>query len=45
MPTLSMQPKDCKFYDRSICIPMYLPILFTVAKKWKLPTSPLKDKM
>jgi hypothetical protein len=42
---LGIYPKECNTgYSKGICTPMFIAVLFTVAKLWKQPRCPTTDK-
>jgi hypothetical protein len=42
---LGIYPKECdKSYSRGICTPMFIAMLFTIAKLWKQPRCLTADK-
>jgi hypothetical protein len=42
---LEIYPKECDSgYSRGTCTPMFIAVLFTVAKLWKQPRCPTTDK-
>jgi hypothetical protein len=42
---LGIHPKDCDTgYSRGTCTPMFIAILFTIAKLWRQPRYPTTDK-
>lgn len=43
-PPVPYRPKRMKNRDSSICIHMFISILFTIAKKWKNPNCPSTDE-
>jgi hypothetical protein len=45
IPLLGIYPKECKTgYSRETCTPMFITILFTIAKLWKQPRCPTIDE-
>ena len=44
IPLLGTYPKETKI-ERDTCIPLFTAALFTVARTWKQPRCPLKDKL
>jgi hypothetical protein len=45
IPLLGMYPKECDSgYSRGTCTPMFITVLFTIAKLWKQPRCPTTDK-
>jgi hypothetical protein len=45
IPLLGIYPKECNSsYSRSTCIPMFIAVLFTIAKLWKQPRCPTTDE-
>ena len=45
VPLLGIYPKKMKtLTQKDICIPMFIATLFTIAKVWKQPKSPLMDE-
>jgi hypothetical protein len=45
IPLLGIYPKECDTgYSRGICTSMFIAVLFTIAKLWKLPRCPTTDK-
>jgi hypothetical protein len=45
IPLLRIYPKECDTgYSRSICTPMFIAALFTIAKLWKQPRCPTIDE-
>ena len=44
IPRLGIYPKELETLIRkNICIPMFIAVLFTIAKIWKLPMCPSVD--
>jgi hypothetical protein len=42
IPLLGIYPKECDTgYSKGTCTPMFIAALFTIAKLWKQPRSPL----
>jgi hypothetical protein len=42
---LEIYPKECnKDYFRGTCTPMFIAVLFTIAKLWKQPRCPTTDE-
>jgi hypothetical protein len=42
IPLLGIYPKECDTgYSRGTCTPMFIEVLFTIAKLWKQPDAPL----
>jgi hypothetical protein len=42
---LGIYPKECDTsYSRGTCTPMFIAVLFTIAKSWKQPTCPTTDE-
>jgi hypothetical protein len=42
IPLLEIYPKECDSgYSRGTCTPMFIAVLFTIAKLWKQPSAPL----
>jgi hypothetical protein len=38
IPLLGIHPKECDtVYSKGICTPMFIAVLFTIAKLWKQP--------
>jgi hypothetical protein len=45
IPLLGMYPKECdRGYSKGTCTPMFIAVLFTIAKLWKQPRCPTTDK-
>jgi hypothetical protein len=45
IPLLGIDPKECDSdYSRDTCIPMFIAVLFPIAKLWKQPRWPTTDK-
>jgi hypothetical protein len=45
IPLLGIYPKECNTgYSRGICTPMFITVLFTIAKLWKQPRCPTTDE-
>jgi hypothetical protein len=45
IPLLGIYPKECDSgYSRGTCTPMFIAVLFTIAKLWKQPRCPTTDK-
>jgi hypothetical protein len=45
IPLLEIYPKECNTgYSKGTCTPMFIAVLFTIAKLWKQPRSPTTDK-
>jgi hypothetical protein len=45
IPLLGIYPKECNTgYFRGTCTPMFIAVLFTIAKLWKQPRCPTTDK-
>jgi hypothetical protein len=45
IPLLGIYPKDCDTgYSRGTCTPMFIVVLFTIAKLWKQPRCPTTDE-
>jgi hypothetical protein len=45
IPLLGIYTKECNTsYSRSTCTPMFIAMLFTIAKLWKQPRCPTIDK-
>jgi hypothetical protein len=45
IPLLQIYPKECNtHYSRGTCTPMFIAVLFTIAKSWKQPTCPSTDE-
>jgi hypothetical protein len=45
IPCLGIYPKECdSYYSRSTCTPMFIAVLFTIAKLWKQPRCPTTDE-
>jgi hypothetical protein len=45
IPLLGIYPKECNSgYSRGTCIPMFIAVLFTIAKLWKQPRCPTTDE-
>jgi hypothetical protein len=45
IPLLGIYPKDCDTgYSRGTCTPVFIAVLFTIAKLWKQPRCPTTDK-
>jgi hypothetical protein len=45
IPLLGIYPKKCDSgYYRGTCTPMFIAVLFTIAKLWKQPRCPTTDK-
>jgi hypothetical protein len=46
IPLLGIYPKECDLsYSRGTCTPMFIAVLFTVAKLWKQPRCPTTDEL
>jgi hypothetical protein len=44
-PTPRVYPNECKSgYSRGTCTPMFIAVLFTIARLWKQPRFPSTDK-
>jgi hypothetical protein len=44
-PLLEIYPKECNTsYSRGTCTPMFIAMLFTIAKLWKQPRCPTIDE-
>jgi hypothetical protein len=45
IPLLGIYPKEFNTgYSRGTCTPMFIAVLFTIAKLWKQPRCPTADK-
>jgi hypothetical protein len=45
IPLLGIYPKECDTcYSRGTCTPMFIAVLFTIAKLWKQPRCPTIDE-
>jgi hypothetical protein len=45
IPLLGIYPKECDTgYSRGTCTPMFIAVLFTIAKLWKHPRCPTTDE-
>jgi hypothetical protein len=45
IPLLVIYPKECKIdYSKGTCTPMFIAVLFTIAKLWKQPRCPTTDE-
>jgi hypothetical protein len=45
IPLLGIYPKECNTgYSRDTCTPMFIAVLFTIAKLWKQPRCPTIDE-
>jgi hypothetical protein len=45
IPLLGIYPKKCESgYNKDICTPMLITLLFTIAKLWKYPRCPATDE-
>jgi hypothetical protein len=45
IPLLGIYPKECKTgYSRGTCTPMFIAVLFTIAKLWKQSRCPTTDE-
>jgi hypothetical protein len=45
IPLLGIYPKDSESaYNKSICTPMFIAAIFTIAKLWKQPRFPTTDE-
>jgi hypothetical protein len=45
IPHLGIYPKECNMgYSRGTCTPMFIAVLFTIAKLWKQPRCPTTDE-
>jgi hypothetical protein len=45
IPLLGIYPKECDSgYSRGTCTPMFIAVLFTIAKLWKQPRCPTTDE-
>jgi hypothetical protein len=45
IPLLGIYPKECDSdYSRGTCTPMFIAVLFTIAKLWKQPRCPTIDE-
>jgi hypothetical protein len=45
IPLLGIYPKECNTgYSRGTCTPMFIAVLFTIAKLWKQPRCPTTDE-
>jgi hypothetical protein len=45
IPFLGIYPKECNTgYSKGTCTPMFIAVLFTIAKLWKQPRCPTTDK-
>jgi hypothetical protein len=45
IPLLGIYPKECNTgYSRDTCTPMFIAMLFTIAKLWKQPRCPTIDE-
>jgi hypothetical protein len=45
IPLLGIYPKECNTgYSRGTCTPMFIAVLFTIAKLWKQPRCPTTNK-
>jgi hypothetical protein len=45
IPLLGIGPKECNTsYSRGNCTPMFIAVLFTIAKLWKQPSCPTIDE-
>ena len=43
IPLLGISPEETKI-ERDICIPLFIAVLFTIARTWKQPRWPLTDE-
>jgi hypothetical protein len=45
IPLLGIYPKECKpGYNKGTCTPVFIAIVFTIAKLWKQPRCPTADE-
>jgi hypothetical protein len=45
IPLLGIYPKECNTgYSRGTCTPIFIVVLFTIAKLWKQPRCPTTDE-
>ena len=45
IPLLGTYPKDLKAWSRrDVCTPIFIALLFTIAKRWKQPKCPSMDE-
>jgi hypothetical protein len=45
IPLLGIYTKECDtFYSKGTCTPMFIAVLFTIAKLWKWPRCPTTDE-
>jgi hypothetical protein len=45
IPLLGIYPKECNTgYSKGTCTPMFIAVLFTIAKLWKQPRCPTTDE-
>jgi hypothetical protein len=45
IPFQGIQPKECNTgYSRGTCTPMFIAVLFTIARLWKEPRCPPSDE-
>jgi hypothetical protein len=45
IPCLGIYPNECdSAYSRGTCTPMFIAVLFTIAKLWKQPRCPTTDE-
>jgi hypothetical protein len=45
IPLLGICPKECDTgYSRGTCTPIFIAVLFTIAKLWKQPRCPTTDQ-
>jgi hypothetical protein len=45
IPVLGIYPKECDTgYSRGTCTPMFIVVLFIIAKLWKQPRCPTTNK-
>jgi hypothetical protein len=45
IPILGIFPKECSTgYSKGTCTPMFIAVLFTIAKLWKQPRCPTTDE-
>jgi hypothetical protein len=45
IPLLGIYPKECNTgYSRGTCTPMFIEVLFTIAKLWRQPRCPTSDE-
>jgi hypothetical protein len=46
IPFLGIYPKECNTgYSKDTCTPMFIAVLFTIAKLWKQPRCPTIDEL